>query len=447
MLRFLTENLRWLATGFLLAIGSSFGQTYFISLFAGEIRETYGLSDGDWGLLYTGATLCSAMLLLGKGGWADTVPLSRLAPIIAAVFAGAALLMALGTQVWMLVTAVFLLRFCGQGMFTHIKATAMARWFVATRGRAMAITNLGYPLGESLLPVPVLLLAAWIGWRMTWGVTAVVIALVVLPLLTWLLSQDRSPAGQAAISGSPGLGARHWQRPEVLRHWVFWALVPFFLTPGFIGTVIFFHQVHVSEVKGWSLTAMATGYATYAATTIATSFVAGWVADRFGPALLAHIRQPPGHRRRRRHGGAHQVRAPAAALAALEVAVRGGGAALARRSWSGFIARHMEQPASRHSKPGLLEDVGQPLFLGLRAHEARARHDHGAQPSLIFLPFRISAAARRSSIRPLVQEPMKTVSISISDSGVPGSAPCSPATARRVDLAALEISRARARCR
>jgi predicted negative regulator of RcsB-dependent stress response len=40
MLRFLTENLRWLATGFLLAIGSSFGQTYFISLFAGEIRET-----------------------------------------------------------------------------------------------------------------------------------------------------------------------------------------------------------------------------------------------------------------------------------------------------------------------------------------------------------------------------------------------------------------------
>jgi hypothetical protein len=102
MFRFLTENLRWLATGFLLAFGSSFGQTYFISLFAGEIRASYGLTDGDWGLLYTGATLCSALLLLGKGGWADTVPLSRLAPIIAAVFAGAALLMALGTQVWML---------------------------------------------------------------------------------------------------------------------------------------------------------------------------------------------------------------------------------------------------------------------------------------------------------------------------------------------------------
>jgi hypothetical protein len=67
MFRFLSENLRWLATGFLLAFGSSFGQTYFISLFAGEIRDAYGLTDGDWGLIYTGATLCSALLLLGKG--------------------------------------------------------------------------------------------------------------------------------------------------------------------------------------------------------------------------------------------------------------------------------------------------------------------------------------------------------------------------------------------
>lgn len=286
MVRFLTENLRWLATGLLLAFGSSFGQTYFISLFAGEIRATYGLSDGDWGLLYTGATLCSALLLLGKGSWADTVPLSRLAPIVAGVFACAALLMALGSQIWMLVLAVFLLRFCGQGMFTHIKATAMARWFVATRGRAMAVTNLGYPLGEALLPVPVLVLAGWIGWRTTWGLTAVVIALVVLPLLYWLLSKDRAPAGSAAAMGSPGLGGRHWTRAQVLRHWVFWALVPFFLTPGFIGTVIFFHQAHVAEVKGWSLTAMATGYSFYAVTTIATSFTAGWIVDRYGPPVL-----------------------------------------------------------------------------------------------------------------------------------------------------------------
>jgi MFS family permease len=289
MRRFLSENLRWLATGFLLAFGSSFGQTYFISLFAGEIRAAYGLSDGDWGLLYTLATLGSAIVLLGKGGWADTVPLSRLAPLIAVVFAGAAALMALGTQVWMLLLAVFLLRFCGQGMFTHIKVTAMARWFVATRGRALALTNLGYPLGEVLLPLPTLLIMGWIGWRGSWGVAAAVILFALVPLLLWLLAQDRVPSGQVSGQGGSGLGGRHWTRADVLSHWFFRALVPLLLTPGFIGTVVFFHQVHVSEVKGWSLTAMAPGYAAYAGATIATSFAAGWVADRFGPAVLLPI--------------------------------------------------------------------------------------------------------------------------------------------------------------
>jgi hypothetical protein len=56
------------------------------------------------------------------------------------------------------------------------------------------------------------------------------------------------------------------------------------------------------------------------------------------------------------------------------------------------------------------------------------------------LPFRIAAAARRSSIRPLVQEPMKTVSISIS---VQRRARRQPHVVERalrgVDLAALEI--------
>jgi len=294
MMNFLAANARWLATGLLLAFGSSFGQTWFISLFAGEIRAEYGLSDGDWGLIYTAATLSSAVLLLGRGSWADTVPLSRLAPTIAACFAGTAALMALGWSVWTLGIAVFLLRFCGQGMFSHIKMTAMARWFVATRGRAMALTNLGYPMGEVLMPLPVLLIMGWIGWRLSWGLVAAILLLVVVPLLLWLLARDRSPQGAAeGAAGSTGMEGRHWTRPEVLRHWLFWALVPLLLTPGFIGTVIFFHQVHVSEVKGWTLTAMAPGYPAYAFSTIAMSFTAGWAVDRFGPPRLLPVALVP----------------------------------------------------------------------------------------------------------------------------------------------------------
>ncbi|MDA0186224.1 MAG: MFS transporter [Proteobacteria bacterium] len=287
MLSFLAENRRWLATGILLALGACLGHTWFIALFAGEIRAEFGLSDGQWGLIYTAATLSSAALLFGRGGWADTVPLSRLAPMVAIAFAGAAVLMALGQTLWTLGIAVFLLRFCGQGMFSHIQQTAMARWFVTTRGRAMAIANLGYTTGQILLPLPAVLLMGWIGWRMSWLVAAAILLMFILPLLVVLLRQDRAPQGSTGgMIGAPGLGGQHWRRREALRHWLFWALVPLMLTPGYVGTVVFFHQVHVAEIKGWTLIAMAPAYPAWALSEVAAAFVAGWAADRFGPARL-----------------------------------------------------------------------------------------------------------------------------------------------------------------
>ncbi|QXT39970.1 MFS transporter [Gymnodinialimonas ceratoperidinii] len=288
-MNFIKENARWLATGLLLSLGSSFGQTFFISIFAGEIRLAYGLSDGEWGGIYTIVTMSSAFLLILFGGRADTVPLSRLAVVVAGVFALACVLMAFSASVWLLLLTVFLLRFCGQGMMTHMLATAMARWFVATRGRAMAITSLGFPASEALLPVIAILLISGIGWRATWVVAAAVIVLALIPALMFLLAQDRAPKGSNGGRGAPGLFGRHWTRGEVLSHPLFYAFVPLLLTPGFIGTVVFFHAVHVAEVKGWTLTAMAPSYAAYAAASVTTGLAAGWAADRFGPTRLMPV--------------------------------------------------------------------------------------------------------------------------------------------------------------
>lgn len=286
---FLLTNFRWLATGFLLAFASSFGQTWFISLFAGEIRAEYGLTNGQWGAIYTAATLCSAGLLLSRGALADTMPLSRLVPFTALLFAGAMGLMALGNSVWLLGLGVFLLRFCGQGMFSHISVTAMGRWFVATRGRAVAIAGMGYPAGEALLPLAFVTAIATLGWRETWGLTAAILLLILLPLLMLLLAQDREPGGMTGYTGSTGIGGRHWTRKEALGHWLFPAILPVLITPGFIGTVVFFHQVHVSEVKGWTLVQMAPGYTAYAGVTVITSLIAGWACDRFGAHRLLPV--------------------------------------------------------------------------------------------------------------------------------------------------------------
>lgn len=289
MVQFLKDNARWLGAGFLLTFASSFGQTWFISLFAGFIKETHGLTDGGWGSLYTVATLGAAALLFWRGSLADSIPLSRLAPIIAACFAVAALGMAFSPWVWLLGVSLFALRFCGQGMFTHIAMTAMGRWFEARRGQAVAITNLGHPAGEVMLALIVVLAISAIGWQATWVAVAFILLFAILPGLHWLLHEGRTAQGVRKHSGSAGLNAKHWTRADAARHWLLPALVPVLLTPGFIGTVIFFHQVHVADVKGWTLLAMAPGYTAFAAFSVTSGFISGWACDRFGAQKLLPV--------------------------------------------------------------------------------------------------------------------------------------------------------------
>ncbi|MGY6705367.1 MFS transporter [Roseinatronobacter sp.] len=286
---FLRQNLRWLSAGFVLTFVSAFGQTWFISLFAGAIKAEHGLTDGSWGSLYTVATLCAAALMFWRGSLADTIPLSRLAPAVAAIFAIAALGMALAHSVWVLGISLFLLRFCGQGMFSHMAMTAMGRWFQAQRGKAVALANLGHPAGEVVVPLVTVLAIAVIGWRLSWGAVTLVLLVGVAPLLWSLLRNDRTPKGQGAAKLAAGLAGRQWTRQDAARHWLLPALLPVLLTPGFISTVVFFHQVHIAEVKGWTLTAMAPGYSAFAAANVISALLAGWAADRFGSQRLLTV--------------------------------------------------------------------------------------------------------------------------------------------------------------
>lgn len=71
----------------------------------------------------------------------------------------------------------------------------------------------------------------------------------------------------------------------MLRDPLFYALLPGILAPSWV-TGVFFHQVHLAEVKGWSLSWFAACYPVYAAATVALSLVAGWAIDRWRAARL-----------------------------------------------------------------------------------------------------------------------------------------------------------------
>ena len=73
---------------------------------------------------------------------------------------------------------------------------------------------------------------------------------------------------------------------------------------------------------------------------------------------------------------------------------------------------------------GVEEDAVQPLGLGLALDALRAGHDPGGHVSRPCAgPCAIAAAARRSEMRLLVQEPMNTQSTLVPSIGLPGSRP------------------------
>ena len=169
-----------LLSGFLLTFFSSFGQTYFISLSAGEIRSEYGLSHGEFGTLYMLATLASAATLPQIGKVVDRISVASTVLLAAPVLAIACLLMAWSSSLVLLVLSVYLLRLFGQGMFTHIAMTAMGRWFAAQRGRAISLTAIGVNFGEALFPISFVGVAALVGWRGSWLVAAGILCFVAL---------------------------------------------------------------------------------------------------------------------------------------------------------------------------------------------------------------------------------------------------------------------------
>lgn len=284
-LAFLRSNAAWLAAGFLLTFTSSFGQTFFISIFAGEIRETFQLSHGQWGGLYTLATTASAIVMVWAGVLTDRYRVRNLGPIVFSGLALAALAMAAVPSAWLLVLVIFALRLTGQGMSNQLAVVAMARWFVATRGKALAIARLGYTLGEALLPMIFVALLTLVHWRALW-VLAAGIVLLAIPLLWALLQRERIPSEMSSGNDATGMGGRHWTRRDVLGQRLFWFAVPLLIGPPAFGTALFFHQVHLAEVKGWQLLQFVALFPVYSGVSLVVMLASGQAVDKLGTARL-----------------------------------------------------------------------------------------------------------------------------------------------------------------
>ena len=290
--RFLIENARWLAAGALLTFMSGFGQTFFISIFAGEIRSELNLSHGEWGAIYAMGTTASAVVMVWAGALADRLRARVLGTSILMGMVAACLLMAATPSVLILPFAVFALRFTGQGMAGHLGIVVMSRWFSQMRGRAIATASFGFSLAEVILPISFVLLLSWFDWRLLW-VAAAVIVVLSIPALRHLLKAERSPGEMSEATESLGLDGIHWTRRMAVKHWLFWLMVPAILGFSAFGTAFLFHQVHFAEIKGISHLSLVSSFPLYTAVSITSLMIFGWALDRFGVTRLLPFYELP----------------------------------------------------------------------------------------------------------------------------------------------------------
>jgi hypothetical protein len=279
-LRFLAAHPGALAFGFMLTFFSAFGQTFFIALFNREIRELYGLTSGEFGTLYAVANIIGAALIVRAGRQIDHWPLTWfVGSVVVGLTIAAALMASLPPgHIWVLFIAIVLLRLvrpgadvphrchhggahlsrparpgavngvdgvCGRrgGVADHRGATGVDRGMAADLGRR------GRRAGGS-------------------G-----------PAAGGRLAHRCYPSrpGGGALAAAP---ANDRSRAQVLRDPAFYLLLPAMVAPAFVNTGVFFHQVLISEAKGWTLMAFASAFTTYALTTMVMMLVGGRIIDR-----------------------------------------------------------------------------------------------------------------------------------------------------------------------
>jgi len=265
------------------------GQTFFISLLSGEIRHATNLSDGEFAAIYSLATLCSAVVMIWSGGLIDKIGLKKLSIALVFGLATGCGILSISSGIVSLVIGLFLLRQFGQGLMYLTSTTTMVRYLEKNRGKSTALAGMGYAISEAVVPSIVVALLLWVGWRSSWQVSAVFLLLVMVPAILYLLQghQQRHHQYLAQLSqfdNEPQKDSlkRQWTRPEVMRDKFFYLLMPGLMSQPLMFTGFIFHQVHLVESKGWSLSVWASLFFMYALVSVGTKIISGFLVDRYG---------------------------------------------------------------------------------------------------------------------------------------------------------------------
>ncbi len=278
----LSLNKKILLFGFIFTFFSSFGQSFFLGLFNPSIRNELDISHGQFGTIYAIATICSSIVLIWFGKKIDEYKLLNYSIIVIGILFFSSVFFSFINNIYVLVVAIFLMRFSGQGLMSHTSSTTISRYFNKRRGRALSGIWFGLSLAEFILPVLIVFLLTSYSWRTIWHFISIII-IIVLPLVVFytIKSITIDSREDTNIKNKNFIDIKNWKRSEVLKDFRFYILALNMLALPWIATGVFIFQSFIAESKSWNIYVIPKSFMIYSIISILTLIFSGFLVDKF----------------------------------------------------------------------------------------------------------------------------------------------------------------------
>ncbi|MSQ62136.1 MAG: MFS transporter [Dehalococcoidia bacterium] len=280
-------------------VGTSMNPVVF-SFFLGPMSDDLGVGKSalSWALtirlITAGVTAPMLGMLLDRYG-------ARWLGVASGLVAGCMLIALAGVrELWLIYVMFGISGMVGIGgpAGSLLTQVPLAKWFVAHRGRAMAIATIGLP-GGTVLAIP---LVQWLihsfGWRPAWVTLGIAIA-VVIPLVSILfvrrspedmgLAPDGAAVQVDGVGVAPAVVEVNWTVGEALRTPALWIVLTAMGVIGMALTGTLVSQVAFWEDIGMVPGVVALGVAFDPFTVIFSSFLFGTLGDRIAVRYLGAI--------------------------------------------------------------------------------------------------------------------------------------------------------------
>ena len=294
----------WIVVGVMAASGAvsmAMGSLNF-GLFIKPMGDDLGIGRASFGWAHTARHSASSVTSPIIGWLIDRFG-SRVMLPVATLATGAAMVgLAYMSLPWHLIALFAVMGVVGMsGPGSLVTSVPVLKWFVRDRGRAIAFTSLGIPIGAVLFVPLTQILIDEVGWQTAWVVLAIIGVTVIVPLSAIFVRRQPEDMGLlpdgAASPSSRDNGARgrepadevSWTVQEAIRTSTLWRLVVVFSAVHLATGTVALHRIAAFMDRGLDPTLISFATAFDAVCAGASTFVFGMLVRRVPARFLGGL--------------------------------------------------------------------------------------------------------------------------------------------------------------